>query len=108
MVLYPRILVVEDNDELRTYLIDSLSDIYNVQACCNGKEACIIVKEFWPELILSDIMMPEMGGDELCVTIKGDIETSHIPILLLTALGDERNILEGLKVGADDYITKPF
>ena len=53
-------------------------------------------------------MMPEMGGDELCVTIKGDIETSHIPILLLTALGDERNILEGLKVGADDYITKPF
>ena len=52
--------------------------------------------------------MPEMGGDELCVTIKGDIETSHIPILLLTALGDERNILEGLKVGADDYITKPF
>lgn len=104
----PRILVVEDNDELRTYLIDSLSDIYNVQACCNGKEACIIVKEFWPELILSDIMMPEMGGDELCVTIKGDIETSHIPILLLTALGDERNILEGLKVGADDYITKPF
>lgn len=66
------------------------------------------MKEFWPELILSDIMMPEMGGDELCVTIKGDIETSHIPILLLTALGDERNILEGLKVGADDYITKPF
>ena len=52
----PRILVVEDNDELRTYLIDSLSDIYNVQACCNGKEACIIVKEFWPELILSDIL----------------------------------------------------
>jgi len=103
-----RILIVEDNDELRTYLIDSLSDIYNVQACCNGKEARIIVKEFWPELILSDIMMPEMGGDELCVTIKGDIETSHIPILLLTALGDERNILEGLKVGADDYITKPF
>ena len=108
MVLYHAILVVEDNDELRTYLIDSLSDIYNVQACCNGKEACIIVKEFWPELILSDIMMPEMGGDELCVTIKGDIETSHIPILLLTALGDERNILEGLKVGGGRLYYQTF
>ena len=53
-------------------------------------------------------MMPEMRGDELCTAIKSDIETSHIPILLLTALGDEKNILEGLQIGADEYIVKPF
>ena len=61
-----------------------------------------------PELIISDIMMPEMRGDELCAAIKNDIETSHIPIILLTALNDEKNILEGLKIGADEYIVKPF
>lgn len=108
VTLLQRILIVEDNDELRFYLVNSLSGMYNVQACSNGKEALIIVKEFWPELILSDIMMPEMRGDELCLAIKSDIETSHIPILLLTALGGEENILEGLQTGADEYIVKPF
>ncbi|MEY8687819.1 two-component regulator propeller domain-containing protein [Bacteroides sp. AN502(2024)] len=103
-----RILVVEDNDELRSYLVSSLSSIYNVQACANGKEALIIIKEFWPELVLSDIMMPEMGGKELCAAIKSDIETSHIPVLLLTALGDENNVLDGLSIGADEYLIKPF
>lgn len=103
-----RILIVEDNDELRSYLLQSFSRIYNVQVCSNGKEALTIVKQFWPELILSDIMMPEMRGDELCTAIKNNIETSHIPILLLTALGDEKNILEGLQIGADEYIVKPF
>ena len=103
-----RILIVEDNDELRSYLISSLSSMYHVQACGNGREALIIAKEFWPDLILSDIMMPEMRGDELCVAIKNDIETSHIPVLLLTALGDENNILDGMSIGADAYIVKPF
>ena len=78
------------------------------RSCGNGKEALIIAKEFWPELILSDIMMPEMRGDELCIAIKNDIETSHIPVLLLTALGEEQNILDGLHIGADEYIIKPF
>lgn len=87
-----RILIVEDNDELRSYLVSLLSPQYYVQACCNGREALVIVKEFWPELILSDVMMPEMQGDELCAAIKKDVETSHIPVLLLTALGDEKNI----------------
>ena len=103
-----RILIVEDNDELRAYLVNSLSPMYNVQACSNGKEALVIVKEYQPELILSDIMMPEMRGDELCTTIKNDIETSHIPVLLLTALGEEQNVLDGLHIGADEYIVKPF
>ena len=103
-----RILIVEDNDELRSYLVSLLSPQYYVQACCNGREALVIVKEFWPELILSDVMMPEMQGDELCAAIKKDVETSHIPVLLLTALGDEKNILDGLAIGADEYIVKPF
>ncbi|WP_294555305.1 two-component regulator propeller domain-containing protein [uncultured Bacteroides sp.] len=103
-----RILVVEDNDELRSYLVNLLSPLYNVQTCVNGKEALIIIKEFWPELVLTDVMMPEMRGDELCVAIKNDIETSHIPVLLLTALGEEKDILEGLSIGADEYIIKPF
>lgn len=103
-----RILVVDDNDDLRNYLVSTLSPLYNVQCCSNGKEAIIIVRAFWPEIILSDIMMPEMRGDDLCKAIKSNIETSHIPVILLTALGDEQNILSGLENGADDYISKPF
>lgn len=103
-----RILVVEDNDELRDYLMHTLSENYTIQTCSNGKEALTIIKEYKPELIISDIMMPEMRGDELCITLKNDIETSHIPIILLTALNDEKNVLEGLKIGADEYIVKPF
>ena len=103
-----RLLIVEDNDELRNYLGHTLSDMYTIQMCSNGKEALTIVKEYKPELIISDIMMPEMRGDELCAAIKNDIETSHIPIILLTALNDEKNILEGLKIGADEYVVKPF
>ncbi len=103
-----RLLIVEDNDELRHYLKRTLSDLYQVQTCINGKEALYIIKIYQPHLILSDVMMPEMGGNELCSAIKSDIETSHIPVLLLTALNDEKNILKGLQTGADEYITKPF
>lgn len=103
-----RLLIVEDNDELRNYLAHTLSDDYTIQTCSNGKKALTIIKEYMPELIISDIMMPEMQGDELCNIIKNDITTSHIPIILLTALNDEKNILEGLQIGADEYIVKPF
>ena len=103
-----RILIVEDNDDLRNYPIDMFKTSYNVQSCPNGKEALVIIREFNPNLVISDIMMPEMGGDELCSAIKGDLEISHIPVILLTALGDEKNMLEGLEIGADAYITKPF
>ncbi len=105
---FPKILVVEDNDELREYLRNTLSDNYNVQVCNNGKAALGIVKEYMPEMIISDIMMPEMRGDEMCHILKHDIETSHIPIILLTALNTDRNIIEGLNAGADEYIVKPF
>lgn len=103
-----KILIVEDNDELREYLRRSLSEEYNVQVCGNGKAALLIVKEYMPNLIISDIMMPEMQGDELCQIVKNDIETSHIPIILLTALNADKNIIEGLQTGADEYIVKPF
>lgn len=103
-----RILVVEDNDELRNYLSHTLSEEYSIQVCSNGKEALTIIPEYKPELVISDIMMPEMRGDELCKAIKNNIETSHIPIILLTALNNEKDILAGLNVGADKYVVKPF
>lgn len=105
---HQRILIVEDNDELRNYLLQTLSDHYTVQTCSNGKEALIIIPEYKPELVISDIMMPEMRGDALCNTLKNNIETSHIPVILLTALNNERDILSGLQIGADEYIVKPF
>ncbi|RHL10480.1 MULTISPECIES: response regulator [Bacteroides] len=104
----PKILIVEDNDELREYLRNTLSDDYIIQVCSDGKQALDIVKEYMPNMIISDIMMPEMRGDELCHRLKNDIETSHIPIILLTALNNDRNIIEGLKTRADEYIVKPF
>ncbi len=103
-----RILVVEDNDELRQYLQQTLSEEYTVRTCINGKEALKVVEEYKPDLILADIMMPVMRGDELCAAIKNNIETSHIPVILLTALTDEKEVMEGLKTGADEYILKPF
>ncbi len=105
---HQKILIVEDNDELREYLRGTLLEDYNVQVCSNGKEALDIVKEYLPNLIISDIMMPEMRGDELCHILKNDIETSHIPIILLTALNTDKNIIEGLQSGADEYVVKPF
>ena len=103
-----RILVVEDNDDLRNYLVDMLMAGYNIQSCSNGKDALVIIKEFNPDLVIPDIMMPEISGAELCSAIKTSVEMSHIPVILLTALGDEKNILGGLEIGADAYITKPF
>lgn len=105
---HQKILIVEDNDELREYLRGTLLEDYNVQVCSNGKEALDIVKEYLPNLIISDIMMPEMRGDELCHILKNDIETSHIPIILLTALNTDKNIIEGLQSGADEDVVKPF
>ena len=103
-----RILIVEDNDELRNYLSQTLSEEYVVQVCSNGKEALTIIPEHKTELVISDIMMPEMRGDELCQAIKNNIETSHIPVILLTALNNEKDILSGLQIGADEYVVKPF
>lgn len=102
-----KVLIVEDNDELRNYLKDSLPN-YQVQTSSDGEDALLIIKEFVPDLIVSDILMPGMRGDELCRIVKSDINTSHIPVILLTALSADEEVISGLKHGADEYITKPF
>ena len=104
----PNILIVEDNPELRNFLSLNLSDTYVITTSENGEEALELLNNKQPDLIISDIMMPVMRGDELCKKLKSDVETSHIPIILLTALGDRENIIRGLKIKADSYVVKPF
>lgn len=104
----PLILVVEDNTPLRSFIQRSLSDTYQTEGVENGKEAIDFIQKRQPDLILSDIMMPVMDGREMCQRLKGNMETSHIPIILLTALGDKEHILEGLETKADQYLVKPF
>lgn len=102
------VLLVEDNDELRYFLSQCLVDKYIIHEAANGKEGVKLAKVVLPELIISDVMMPEMNGYELCKQIKENKETSHIPVILLTALDDKSNILKGYELGADNYISKPF
>lgn len=102
------ILVVEDNADLRYYIRSSLEPDYRVEEAANGREGIEIARKIIPDLIISDIMMPEADGYQLCQTVKGEISTSHIPVILLTARASEQSILKGLESGADDYITKPF
>lgn len=103
-----RILIVEDNAELRFYVKDCLKDEFDVIEATNGKEGLKQVRKTLPGIIVSDIMMPEMDGLEFCREIKTSIETSHIPVILLTAKSAQEHKLVGLESGADDYITKPF
>ncbi|MGE5341258.1 MAG: response regulator [Candidatus Omnitrophota bacterium] len=104
----PVILVVEDHVEVRKYICDPLRQGYTIVEAGDGKEGIEKATEIIPDLIVSDIMMPEVDGYELCRKLKTDIKTSHIPIILLTAKASEDNIIEGLETGADDYIAKPF
>ena len=102
------LLIVEDNPDLRHFLRQSLVHNYRITEAQNGQEALEAIEREQPDLIISDIMMPVMRGDDLCQTLKSNMETSHIPIILLTALGDRESILHGLNVKADSYIVKPF
>ena len=104
----PHLLIVEDNPDLRRFLRQSLSSIYQIEEAENGKDALELISQKQPDLILSDIMMPVMRGDEMCQTLKNQVETSHIPVILLTALGDRESILHGLEIKADSYVIKPF
>lgn len=103
-----RVLVVEDDEEIRKYICRELATDFHMSECTNGKEALAIILKKEPDLIISDIMMPEMDGLTLCKKIKQNVTINHIPIILLTAKSREEDNLEGLNMGADAYIVKPF
>ncbi|NEW83797.1 MAG: response regulator, partial [Mariniphaga sp.] len=102
------ILVVEDNKEMQRFLKTILSDAYQVITASEGVEGLEKVREFNPDLVITDVMMPGMNGIAFCHALKNDLETSHIPVLMLTALSSVENQMEGFETGADDYIVKPF
>jgi DNA-binding response OmpR family regulator/nitrogen-specific signal transduction histidine kinase len=102
------ILIVENEVDVQTFLMSFLSDNYNIIVASNGVEGLDVLKNKEPDLVISDIMMPEMDGFEFCEKIKSNPSTCQIPVLLLTALGDTKDLIKGLEFGADEYISKPF
>jgi YesN/AraC family two-component response regulator len=102
------VLLVEDNEDFRFYLKDNLSDTFNIIEAANGREGWQKSLALHPNLVVSDISMPEMNGIDLCRKIRNDKRTSHIPVILLTAVAGEEQQLHGLETGANDYLTKPF
>lgn len=104
----PVVLVVEDNTDIRTYVESSLQPVYHMLTASNGEEGLELAKKHIPDVIISDIMMPIMDGMEMCKTIKEDINTSHIPVILLTAKDSIQDKETGYEIGADSYLTKPF
>lgn len=108
-ITYPyTILITEDDDEVRSFLEREFSLHFKIRTAANGKDALRVLEEEEISLVVSDVMMPEMNGFELCRTIKSQLPFSHIPVILLTALTDERQRIFGITGGADDYIQKPF
>lgn len=102
------ILVIEDNLDMQRQIRILLENDYKVVFASNGKQGLEMAREIYPDLVLSDIIMPEMDGLELCRRLKEDLQTSHIPVILLTALSETDKQVDGLEIGADAYITKPF
>lgn len=102
------ILIVEDNKEILHYLSRGLQVLFNTIGAGNGEEALEILKEKEVDMVLTDVMMPVMDGIKLCKSIKQNIRTCHIPVIILSAKSDVKDQMEGLQVGADDYIAKPF
>lgn len=107
-VKLPTVILVEDNDEFRCYLAEHLKQYYQIIEATNGKEGWQKTLSIHPQLVVSDINMPEMNGIELSRKIKADKRTCHIPVILLTAFTGEEEHIKGLRSGANDYLTKPF
>ncbi len=104
----PVVLVVEDNADLRQYTREQLETDYQILEAINGKEGLEFAIKHIPDLVITDILMPEMNGYELCNQLRQDEKTSHIPVIMLTAKAERAEKLAGLSTGADDYLTKPF
>lgn len=104
----PLVLVVDDSDDLVAFMKDSLSLYFRIQTASNGREAWRLIPDLQPDIIVSDVMMPEMDGNELCRWVKTDKRTENIPVILLTAKQAVEDKVESLTIGADDYVTKPF
>lgn len=104
----PVVLLVEDNEDIRDYIKQSFTDLYDVYCASNGEEGLRIAFENIPAVVVSDIMMPVMDGIEMTRRLKGDVRTSHIPVILLTAKVNDGDRAEGYECGADSYLTKPF
>ncbi len=104
----PLALIVDDNEDLIDFMKDALSLYFRVKSATNGREAWQMIPDLMPDIIVSDVMMPEMDGNELCRWVKSDKRTSNIPFILLTAKQAIEDKVEGLTIGADDYVTKPF
>ncbi len=104
----PLVLLVEDNPDMSHFIKEQLQKFYRIHQAKNGKRGLDMAKSDSPNLIITDVMMPEMDGVELCKHLKSNLETSHIPIIMLTAKAGIQNKIEGLETGADDYLTKPF
>lgn len=104
----PALLIVEDNEELNQFLLNYFQENFSVMSAFNGQQAVKILENFAPDIIISDIMMPEMDGIEFCDYVKRNTLYSHIPVILLTAKTDVKYKIEGLEHGADAYIEKPF
>jgi signal transduction histidine kinase len=104
----PRVLIAEDEDDLRGFIITLLDKTYVVDAARDGAEALELLRRNRPDLVLTDVMMPGTSGLDLCRAIKGDPSLRHIPVILLTARGESETALEGYESGADDFVSKPF
>ena len=104
----PQLLLIDDNEDILTYVSSVLADSYTITTASNGQEGIEAARAIIPDIIISDVMMPGIDGLELLETLKSDQLTNHIPIILLTAKGSSESKIEGLKLHADDYISKPF
>ncbi|TDQ11581.1 response regulator transcription factor [Pedobacter metabolipauper] len=107
-ILKPVILIVDDNEDILDFMYEDLSEKFTVLTAMNGLEALEVLDEHVVQVVVTDVMMPKMDGFELCKRIKSGIESSHIPVVLLTAKNTLESKIEGLELGADVYVEKPF